>query len=95
MFEVGQQVVCIKGDVWEDEYGYTAKQIVHPVPIKGCIYTVSYINQRYFEQFGWMTGLRLVEFPGVAKFFNANCFAPIRKTDISIFTDMLKELEVG
>lgn len=84
-FYVGQKVVCINGTPDADE--------PPPHPIKGAIYTVSEVFAGEGEP---MLQFVEIRFDGDAygdwqPGFRAACFRPIveRKTDISIFTDML------
>lgn len=91
MFHVGQRVVCVRtGRRSFDDCTY---------PVVGGIYTVRDIYAPPLGVDG-PTGLRFVEFVNPPKLFNGfaieiafwdRCFRPIqeRKTDISIFTEML------
>jgi hypothetical protein len=83
MFHVGQKVVYIGPGRWEDQDGDPCAGFALPVP--GPIYTIFEISQMRGKLF-----LTLNEFsPRWA--FGAKYFRPVveRKTDISIFTDML------
>lgn len=82
MFDIGQQVVCIDDRLYPGEPG--------PHVVKGAVYTISSINREHtfttllFHEFavnvveGWCVG------------YLAECFRPLRKTDISALTKILK-----
>ena len=84
MFRVGQKVVCV------DAEG-------SPSLVKNKIYTISHIRSKAHShwrgQFGFWIGLFLHETnPRFSGGFAPQRFRPVveRKTDISVFTEMLK-----
>lgn len=84
MFRVGQKVVCIKDE----------GQTVPPYVKKNAIYTIAEIKELIW--FG--TGLEFVELGPccIGGCFPACYFRPVveRKTDISVFTDILHKTKV-
>lgn len=97
MFSIGQKVVCItRRSLYPNYIG----RLRHPPALKvGGIYTIRDIDARYIELVG-EPGVRLEElcFPPheciwgmVEPAFAMSRFRPIveRKTDISLFTEML------
>ena len=91
-FHVGQKIVCVKDSPWRN--GYTDEAC----PTYGNIYTIRAI--KIFEQFDNGVGLHLCEIVNAPReyqigftecFFQASRFRPLakRKTDISIFQEML------
>lgn len=91
-FHVGQKVVCI-GDDWCKADDYPA--VIFPV--KGSVYTVRDID---IDRYDGEAYLRFVEIVNLAyryryyfgeTVFHHEAFRPVvtRKTDISIFTDIL------
>ena len=90
MFEIGQQVVCIF-DKWEN---------VHPqIPVKGRIYTVrgacAVARQFHGETYLLFEEVRnpIDPYWRVEPSFRWDCFRPLRKTDISVFTEMLAPVQ--
>jgi hypothetical protein len=94
MFQVGQKVVCING-----EYDFAAKVCVPNLPAKGRIYTVRDLTTE-----GSGPGIRLYELVNpsilhsnypqpVEPAFHPDRFRPVieRKTDITVFTEMLNK----
>lgn len=95
MFYVGQKVVCIDDRPSLDYLGVT-------MPVKDAIYTIHHISDGYRDG---NIGLHLAEIPDDVFFnddpnqpigFNPKRFRPLvekKKTDISIFIDILKQVE--
>ncbi len=83
MFHVGQQVVCVDDGVY--------KHIPDPTPLrKNAIYEIA-----GFADFDGTAALCLAELdhlPEEEKWFMPSRFRPVRKTDISIFTAMLRHV---
>lgn len=83
MFHVGQKVVCIDDHILPGEPG--------PYVIRNAVYTIRSIN----EEPPWITLLFFelppVWVPGWCTGYGIYAFRPLieRKTDISIFTEML------
>lgn len=91
MFEVDQKVLCIGG--------FSRRPDAAILPVTGRIYTVRWIGQRctdnapclmLVEHFGGKHPQADIEFA-----FNVERFRPLldRETDISVFTEMLKQKE--
>lgn len=77
---VGQKIVCIEDGAFDP----VDEGVVNtPDPIKGSVYTINGIDPDPFLAF------RLEELP-FNVLYEADCFRPVRTTDISIFTQMLK-----
>jgi len=99
MFQIGQKVVCITKKPLYPKYSGCRKM---PEAIKvGGIYTIRDIDVRYVEWVG-EPGIRLEEFlfpPSntrcgmIEPAFAMSRFRPVleKKTDISIFTEMLRK----
>ena len=95
MFEIGQQVVCIK-DTWWLVEGITFKQL----PIAGSVYTIrGFLPNSLFTNLETGLGLYFEEIYCSINLYNqecawdSRCFRPVKKTDISIFTQMLKPID--
>lgn len=93
MFYVGQEVVCID-DNWWDRDGVPPQ--TYSLPQKDRVYHVRAVINR---EDGEGTYLLLEEIvnPEDEEYteteFHSDYFRPIKKTDISIFTDILKQVE--
>ena len=91
MFAIGQDVVCIDDD-WRFAPGLPANR-TQPLPRKKCIYRVTGASAAYGVLF-----IELEEFPPYRlptgrlrrRQFDSNCFRPVKRTDISVFTALLK-----
>lgn len=91
-FVVGQKVVCIKELTFKCAAGNKLiTEAASPVKI-GHIYTIVEIDVDTFDS---RIVLRFAELPG-DEWFQFNAFKPLeeRKTDISVFTRMLKQKEM-
>lgn len=92
MFELGQQVVCIRDDIgWP---GYDGK--MYPGPVKNQIVTIRAIADYKFM--GLELGLHFQEFvtmttPTIEASYAAKFFKPVKKTSIEVFTKMLKPVD--
>lgn len=92
MFEIGQQVVCID-DNFQDLLG---REVNCPHrPVRGQVLTIRGIHEWEFANLIGFTFYELRNpepagpgMPDEAAFLS-DCFRPVRKTDISIFTKML------
>lgn len=87
MFEIGQQVLCIKEGGWEGSF---TDEILRSnnVPLKGYIYTIASIEYFRFPKKGGEVFLNLVEIKSL-HCWDALRFRPIKKTDISVFEKLL------
>lgn len=89
MIDIGSKVVCIS-DNWDTTY----RNIVKHFPIKGNIYTVRGMEKSFeeigliFEEFANETKNPFLFFKEYS--FDIKCFRPVKKTDISIFEEMLR-----
>lgn len=97
MFYVGQKVVCINQEGIASDLPFPIE-----VPVKGRVYT---IRDSFFHSIAGADAVRLVEIKNpiypydngmLEHCFGAFRFRPIEetKTDISIFTDMLRPVDV-
>ncbi|MQB37627.1 hypothetical protein DXT97_12575 [Agrobacterium tumefaciens] len=96
-FTVGQKVVCVQN--WFAEQHLTASVLGITLPVEGGVYTIRSIDVLSTDD----VHVRLDEihnpelgysdFGFIEQAFCQTCFRPVvqRKTDISIFTDMLIE----
>jgi hypothetical protein len=96
MFQIGQQVVCVKGFI--PELMHPACLKAHPrLPKDNEIFTIRDIQNLWGGKF---LGLCFEEIISSTignntweQAFSATHFKPIRKTDISIFESMLKSVK--
>ena len=84
MFHVGQKVVCVDASSWYGEFGVFIRE--------GEVYTVACIRAK---RDGEVVDLVELKSPINCGFYSYR-FRPVveYKTDISIFTDMLKDVRV-
>lgn len=83
-FHVGQKVVCVDADPGPGFHFSEGRPLKH-----GAIYTIAAVGITHWHR----PGVALVEAPRLkGKMFRNQRFRPLieRKTDISIFTEMLK-----
>ena len=95
-FYIGQKVVCIDNDLHEDFFGKKSRPYSGNMPIIGHVYTIRSLQ---YVKHCRVPGVyvRLVEIVNPIKSngredqFEHTIFKPLeeKKTDISIFTDML------
>ena len=88
MFHVGQDVVCIR-----DDWGFSPKGL-KILPKKGEVYKVAGIREPGFFALHKVPHLNLIGWDNHNK-FASNFFRPVLKTDISVFTAMLKQKELS
>ncbi len=98
MFEIGQQVVCINDD-WT-KIPISLLKIEGSLPFKNQILTIKDIKKfpKHNDALGLSFNEIYVSWKSVYSgegFWNATHFRPVKKTDISIFTEMLNKVNDG
>lgn len=89
MFEIGQQVVCIKGK-WR--HAYLKPEQMNGFPVRGCVYTIrDYALPG--PDFVLLAEILNPTFPSARGpyepgFYECS-FRPVRKTSIDVFTELL------
>lgn len=94
MFHIGQKVVCIHD--WHQHTRIRAAEVGDPLPEKGQVYTIRAIAKSKISigyLIVWLEEFRCSHSRIGERGYTSRAFRPVvsQKTDISIFTSMLKE----